>query len=77
MPTVFRFLTIIAALFAAAYAVMFLLVMFVEPRQAEMSVNVPLDHIKTAPETTGTTPQDGIAADPPVAQQPEAAGSRQ
>ncbi|MGE0280347.1 MAG: hypothetical protein AB7P20_07010 [Rhizobiaceae bacterium] len=71
MPTVFRFLTIIAAIVAAAYAVMFLLVMFVEPRQAEMSVNVPLDHIKMAPETTGTTNQGNAAAEPPVA------GSRQ
>jgi hypothetical protein len=58
MPTVFRFLTIIAALVAAAYAVMFLLVALVEPRQAEMSVNVPLDHVKPVPETTGTTSPD-------------------
>jgi hypothetical protein len=75
MPTVFRFLTIIAACVAAAYAVMFLLVMFVEPRQAEMSVNVPLDHIKLAPETTGTTDEGGSGANIPVAEEP--AGSRQ
>jgi len=75
MPTVFRFLTIIAACAAAAYAVMFLLVMFVEPRQAEMSVNVPLDHIKLAPETTGATGTGGGGAQMPVAESP--AGSRQ
>ncbi len=70
MPTVFRFLTIIAALVAAVYAVMFLLVVFVEPRQAEMSVNVPLDHIKSAPETTGATSVGGKTAEEPVAEEP-------
>jgi len=77
MPTVFRFLTIIAALVAAVYGVMFLLVMLVEPRQTEMSVKVPLDHIKLAPETTGATDPAKGAPGEPVAEEPAAADSPQ
>lgn len=71
MPTIFRFLTTIAALVAAVYVVMVLLVTFVEPRQAEMTVSVPLDHIKLAPETTGATGPDTDRVSGPAA-----AGSR-
>ena len=34
---------------------MYLLVTLVEPRQGEMSVRVPLDHLRVAPEQTGST----------------------
>jgi len=74
MPTVFRFLTIAAALVAVAYAAMFLLVTFVKPRQAEMSVSVPLDHVMSNPEVTGTTPAAGANAAPP-AEEPAAPGA--
>ena len=41
MPTLFRFVVILAILAGIAYGTMFALVMFVEPRKAEMSVRIP------------------------------------
>jgi hypothetical protein len=41
MPTLFRFLTVLAVLAAIAYGAMFALVTFVEPRKGEMSVRIP------------------------------------
>lgn len=41
MPTLFRFLTVIAILVGLAYAAMFALATFVEPRTGEISVRVP------------------------------------
>ena len=43
MPTLFRFVMTIAVLAGIVYGAMFALVMFVEPKQAELSVKVPLD----------------------------------
>jgi hypothetical protein len=45
MPTLFRFAVTLAVLAGIAYGAMFALVMFVEPKQAELSVKVPLDGI--------------------------------
>lgn len=45
MPTLFRFVMTIAVLAGVVYGAMFALVMFVEPRQAELSVKVPLDRL--------------------------------
>jgi hypothetical protein len=44
MPTLFRFLTIVAITVAVAYAAMFALATLVKPRQGEMSVEVPLEN---------------------------------
>lgn len=41
MPTLFRFVVIMAILAGIAYGTMFALVMFVEPKQGEMSVRIP------------------------------------
>ena len=41
MPTLFRFVVITAILAGIAYGTMFALVMFVEPKQGEMSVRIP------------------------------------
>ncbi|BAB50437.1 mlr3574 [Mesorhizobium japonicum MAFF 303099] len=41
MPTLFRFVVILAILAGIAYGTMFALVMFVEPKRAEMSVRIP------------------------------------
>ncbi|QND61207.1 histidine kinase [Mesorhizobium huakuii] len=41
MPTLFRFVVTLAILAGIAYGTMFALVMFVEPKKAEMSVRVP------------------------------------
>jgi hypothetical protein len=43
MPTLFRFLMVLAVLAGIAYGTMFALVAFVEPNYGEMSVRVPLD----------------------------------
>lgn len=41
MPTLFRFVMTLLILAGIAYGVMFALVMFVEPRTAEITVRVP------------------------------------
>lgn len=41
MPTLFRFLVTLAVLAGVAYGAMFALVMFVEPKKAEISVRIP------------------------------------
>ena len=41
MPTLFRFVVTLAILAGIAYGTMFALVMFVEPKKAEMSVRIP------------------------------------
>ncbi|MCO5064807.1 MAG: histidine kinase [Rhizobiaceae bacterium] len=43
MPSLFRFLTVIAILVGLAYAAMFALAEFVTPNQVEISDRVPLD----------------------------------
>lgn len=45
MPTLFRFVMTIAVLAGIVYGAMFALVMFVEPKQVELSVKVPLDRL--------------------------------
>ncbi|WP_237683956.1 histidine kinase [Pseudaminobacter soli (ex Zhang et al. 2022)] len=47
MPTVSRFLVRLAILVAIAYAVMLGLAYFVKPHQGEMTVDVPLDKVKS------------------------------
>jgi hypothetical protein len=46
MPTLFRFLTVLAILAGIAYGAMFALATFVEPNYGEMSVRVPLDPVE-------------------------------
>jgi hypothetical protein len=53
MPTLFRLVMTLAVLAGIVYGAMFALVMFVEPKQAELSVKVPLDRLdpqKQAPQ---------------------------
>jgi hypothetical protein len=45
MPTLFRFLMTIAVLAGLAYAAMFALATFVEPKKGEMSVRIPADKL--------------------------------
>lgn len=45
MPTLFRFLVIIAILAGIAYGAMYALVTFVEPNRGEMSIRVPADRL--------------------------------
>lgn len=56
MPTVFRFLTIIAILIALVYGAMFLLVLTVKPRQGEMSERVPIEQPKPSTEAPQANP---------------------
>ncbi|PSJ53177.1 histidine kinase [Kumtagia ephedrae] len=46
MPTLSRFLVIIGVAVALAYAAMYALVFFVEPRQGEMIAPVALDRLE-------------------------------
>ena len=41
MPTLFRFVVTLTILAGIAYGTMFVLVMFVEPKQTELSVKIP------------------------------------
>lgn len=41
MPTLFRFIVTLAVLAGIAYGAMFALVMFVEPKKAEITVRIP------------------------------------
>lgn len=41
MPTLFRFAVTLLVLAGIAYGAMFALVLFVEPKQAELSVRIP------------------------------------
>jgi hypothetical protein len=45
MPTLFRFVVTLAVLAGIVYGAMFALVMFVEPRQAELSVRIPAEKL--------------------------------
>ena len=45
MPTLFRFLTVIAILVALAYAGMYALATFVQPKTGEISVRVPAEKL--------------------------------
>ncbi len=45
MPTLFRFVTVIAVFVGLVYAAMFALATFVTPRQTEMVVPVPIENI--------------------------------
>jgi hypothetical protein len=52
MPTLFRFLTVIAVLAGLVYGAMFALATFVSPRQTEMVVPVPIERIDPNPVST-------------------------
>jgi hypothetical protein len=45
MPTLFRFIITIAVLAGIVYGAMFALVIFVEPKQAELSVRIPAEKL--------------------------------
>ena len=45
MPTLFRFLTILAVLAGMAYGAMYALAVYVEPRTGEMTVRIPPERL--------------------------------
>lgn len=45
MPTLIRFLTVIAILVGLVYGAMYALVMFVEPKKGEMTVRIPAEKL--------------------------------
>ncbi len=45
MPTLFRFLTILAILAGLAYGAMYALAVYVEPRKGEMTVRIPPERL--------------------------------
>lgn len=52
MPTLFRFLTVIAIVVAVAYGVMFALATFVTPRKTQMVLPIPLERVDPNPVST-------------------------
>jgi hypothetical protein len=49
MPTLFRFLATIGILAGIAYGAMYALVVFVEPKQGEMTVRIPPEKLNPKP----------------------------
>ena len=49
MPTLFRFVVTLAVLAGIVYGTMFALVMFVNPKQAELSVRIPPERLAPKP----------------------------
>jgi hypothetical protein len=49
MPTLFRFLATIGILAGIAYGAMYALVVFVEPKQGEMTVRIPSEKLNPKP----------------------------
>ena len=47
MPTLFRFLAVIAVIAGLAFAAMFALATFVEPEQREMTVTIPNSRLQS------------------------------
>ncbi|TKT75302.1 hypothetical protein [Aquamicrobium sp. LC103] len=45
MPTLFRFLTILAVLAGVVYGSMYALVWYVEPNKGEMTVRIPAERL--------------------------------
>ncbi|MGN6771979.1 MAG: histidine kinase [Rhizobiaceae bacterium] len=45
MPTLFRFLTVIAVLVGLFYAAMFALVWYVKPNEGEITVRIPVEKV--------------------------------
>lgn len=45
MPTLIRFLTVLAILAGLAYGAMFALVTFVEPNKGEMTIRIPPERL--------------------------------
>lgn len=50
MPTLFRFLFILAVIAGIVYGSMVALVMFVEPRERDVTVRVPSERLNPAPQ---------------------------
>lgn len=51
MPTLFRFLSVLIFLAGLAYADMFALATFVEPKKGEMTVRIPPERLNPPPPT--------------------------
>lgn len=49
MPSLVRFLVTIGILAGIAYGVMFALVLYVEPKQGEMTVRIPAEKLNQPP----------------------------
>ena len=47
MPTLFRFLVTIGVIAGIVYGAMFALVQYVQPKQGEMTVRIPVEKLNT------------------------------
>jgi hypothetical protein len=65
MPSLFRFIITLAILAGLAYGAMYALVLYVEPKEREVTIRVPRDKIelqRIIPEAPDATAQDDRAA---------------
>lgn len=61
MPSLMRFVTVIALLTAVGFASLFALATFVSPRTREMTVTIPTQRLKAAP-PVASIPNDSRTA---------------
>jgi hypothetical protein len=61
MPTLFRFLTVIAVMVGLFYAAMFALVWYVKPKEGEITVRIPVEKVNPKP-----APDNGAVLDKPA-----------
>ena len=52
MPTLFRFLLIVALIAGVIYATMVALVTFVNPVERDVTIRIPSERLNTTPKTT-------------------------
>lgn len=57
MPTLFRFLFVCAVIAGAIYGAMLGLVLFVEPRERDVTVRIPSERLNPPVQTQQTQPQ--------------------
>jgi hypothetical protein len=66
MPTLFRFLTVIALMVGLFYAAMFALVWYVKPNEGEITVRIPVEKVNPKP-----APDNGADPAKPTGDQPK------
>lgn len=72
MPSLFRFLFTLGVLAGIAYGAMFALVMYVEPREREVSIRVPTNEIelkRITPDNNGAPATAPAAQETPASEQ--------
>ncbi len=63
MPSLMRFLTIVATIVAMGFAAVYSLATFVTPRTREMTVAIPAARLKAAPPETAAKASPAVGAE--------------